>query len=234
MQEEVLYYNISMSEYLNNIFKKYPDRIDLDFQKAVVNTKKEVLGLKFSDIKQIAKEIYNTNNISILDSFTFETHEETVIYFILLIYYYKENSLPKILEKIDEIDTWVVTDTIVPCSQYVKKDLDKYYPEFIRMLSSDKVFEARLGLVFLQRFYKQSKYVDEIIKECLSHNYKEYYLIMGEAWLLCEFCIFNNHLIKDVVSKLDGDLKKYTIRKLLDSYRISEADKEYLKSIRWT
>ena len=57
---------------------------------------------------------------------------------------------------------------------------------------------------------------------------------MAEAWLICDLAVFNP---KDTIafienSTLDYNILGKAIQKMLDSYRISDADKAYVKSLR--
>jgi 3-methyladenine DNA glycosylase AlkD len=63
---------------------------------------------------------------------------------------------------------------------------------------------------------------------------EEYYVQMAQAWLICDLAVFNP---KEVISFLENSKLKYNIlgkaiQKMVDSYRISDEDKAYVKSLR--
>ncbi|NLJ89879.1 MAG: hypothetical protein GX323_03180 [Clostridiales bacterium] len=62
----------------------------------------------------------------------------------------------------------------------------------------------------------------------------EYYVQMAQAWLICDLAVFNP---KDTIEFIENSNLKYNIlgkaiQKILDSYRISDSDKAYVKSLR--
>lgn len=221
-----------MSEFGYSLFQPYIDLKYRDFCIPIVNTKKIVLGVRSGDMKKITKDIAKKYDSSILDSLDFTYFEETNLYFNLLPFYFKgAEVINKAINKIGEIDSWGTTDGFVSSSKFVKKDLDFYFPIFMNLLESKNQWGVRLALVFFLIYYPTYPKIDEVIKVSLKHNYQEYYIVMAEAWFFSYLYMKNKSVIMPYLEKglIKGKLLKYFIRKCLDSYRVSEEDKEELR-----
>ena len=78
---------------------------------------------------------------------------------------------------------------------------------------------------------------DEDIKEVIELinkiNIDDYYVSMVIAWLLCEATIKCDDFVNKYFNlvKIDNDTKKRYIRKCLDSFRISDNDKNIIRRL---
>ena len=62
----------------------------------------------------------------------------------------------------------------------------------------------------------------------------EYYVQMAEAWLIADLAVFNVEAVKSFLqtSKLKYNILGKAIQKMCDSFRISQQDKAFVKSLR--
>lgn len=63
---------------------------------------------------------------------------------------------------------------------------------------------------------------------------EEFYVQMAQAWVICDLAVFNP---KDTIAfigscGLNCAILGKAIQKMVDSYRIGDEDKEYIKSLR--
>ena len=81
------------------------------------------------------------------------------------------------------------------------------------------------------KFYKDIK-----VKEFEEYifNDERYYVYMAEAWMLATFAIFDQEGVFSYLNKeiVNIKLKRKTISKICDSYRIKEDIKEKFKALR--
>ena len=62
---------------------------------------------------------------------------------------------------------------------------------------------------------------------------EEYMIMMAEAWLLATIAIKHSDFVYGLLKDMDDEvLKKKTISKMVESYRISKEDKERFKALR--
>lgn len=132
----------------------------------------------------------------------------------------------------DYLQDWWHVDQL---TQFVRKPIDFEYAfeKAKAYITSPKLFTRRWGYVlFLTGLQKDTKNTQLILS--LMKDDVEYYVQMAEAWLICDLAVFNP---KDTIAFIESSNLSYSIlgkaiQKIVDSYRISDEDKEYVKSLR--
>lgn len=100
-------------------------------------------------------------------------------------------------------------------------------------IASSKPFVRRWGYVlFLVGLQKDKNYTEQILS--LMKDDDEYYVQMAEAWLIADLAVFNVEAVKSFLqtSKLKYNILGKAIQKMCDSFRISQQDKQFVKSLR--
>lgn len=217
------------SEYLHSI--KNEDKID--FEKRVVNTKKECLAIPAPVQKNIVREIYKGNYISFLDIMPHDNHTVLLICAYLISKIKDFNTQTKYISKLSKyIDNWSVVDTI---KFSIKNNEDKYFNYAIKMLKSKRCFDRRIGVRILFNYKKNNDYINKVFDliDGLA-NEKEYYVNMAAAWLLCDIFIFNKDAALKYYksNKTNSFIINKSISKCRDSFRVSKEDKELLLKYR--
>lgn len=120
-------------------------------------------------------------------------------------------------------------------TQFIKRPVDFAFA-FERAkeyITSDMLFLRRWGYVlFLTGLQKDAAHTNDILS--LIRDDGEYYVQMAEAWLIADLAVFN---ITDVKSFMESTAIGYNIagkaiQKMCDSFRISDEDKQYMRSLR--
>ena len=215
----------------------YQDLKYKDFScKLVPNIDKDsVIGVRVPLIRKIAKEIYKDDYIDeFLGDLPHKYQEENILHGIILTLKYKDIDI--LLEKLDDflvyVDNWAITDSI--CPKLFKKYPDKVY-EKIRIWLGDKhEYVIRFGLVCLLQFYLDDNYRDSILELVSSIDVDYFYVNMAIAWFY-SFALIKQYddAIKYFEEKrLSKWIHNKSIQKAIDSYRISDVKKEYLRSLR--
>ena len=132
----------------------------------------------------------------------------------------------------DYLQDWWHVDQL---TQFVRKPInfEFAYTKAKGYIKSTKPFTRRWGYVlFLTGLQKDAKNTKLILS--LMKNDEQYYVQMAEAWLICDLAVFNP---KDTIAFIEGSDLHYSIlgkaiQKMVDSYRINDKDKEYVKSLR--
>lgn len=213
------------SSLLNELKSKANNPLAL-FNKKIINSKLEFLGLYTKELKSIANKYKN------IDINTFELNRYYEINFLYFYIYLKRTKdlnlqLDFIKNNLQYIDTWAIVDQTSSLLVDYKFETSKY------LLSFDNEYLLRYAYVCLLKFTKDPKSIDYILS--LLKNDVRYYVIMSEAWLLSycfindfnktySFYINNNNLNKEIL--LIG------IQKTIDSYRVSKENKLKLKELR--
>lgn len=210
-------------------------------QKLCPDTKREILGIRIPQIRNLAKEIIKENDnewISYVKDDSIEYFEEVLVQGLLVGYssLLFEEKLELLKYVIPRLDSWAMTDTIVPTLKIKNSSLKIYWDFILKYLKSDKEFEVRFSIISMLDYYITDEYVDEVIKFLNSITHEGYYVKMGIAWTLAEIGIkYNNKLLGFLISndnKLDKFTHNKTIQKMIESYRIDDEQKELLRSLK--
>lgn len=132
----------------------------------------------------------------------------------------------------DYLQDWWHVDQL---TQFVKKpiDFEFAYKKSKIYIASSIPFTRRFGYVlFLTGLQKDVNNTNQILS--LMQDDPEYYVQMAQAWLICDLAVFNS---KDTIAFIENSSLNYNIlgkaiQKMVDSYRISDEDKSYVKSLR--
>lgn len=202
-------------------------------------TKKEIdsyfnFDYKTKDIDLFIKENFNKNSdVSNLRKYAYGSFLYYRIYFKVSLSKYKTNK-----EKLDFIENnmdlfcdWWATDTL---NQYLKKPLDftDTFNRAKRLVKSEEEFVKRYAYVlFISELAKDKNNHKDILS--LIENDDRYYVKMAIAWLLCELLAYNDDIsnyIKE--ANLSTDIKRMTINKVRDSFKIKKSIKQELFNYR--
>ena len=130
------------------------------------------------------------------------------------------------------VDCWPVSDQATPRS--FKKNHEKLLPFIKKWIKSKHLYTSRFGIRMLMNEFLGEEFKDEYAKLVASVKSDEYYLKMMVAWYFATALAKNyDETIKYIEErKLDDWVLKKTIQKAVESYRVTDEHKEYLKSFR--
>lgn len=207
-----------------------------DFHSKLMPTvpKELVIGVRTPELRKFAKEISKT---SYAESFTD----------ILPHKYYEENNLHAFLiESIGDygrcigqlnrflpfVDNWATCDMMRP--KIFRKHLPELLSQIKIWINSDDTYTVRFAIEMLMCFYLDDNFSTEYSDMVAKIHSDEYYIRMMQAWYFATALI--NHY-DEIIPYLehktfDADTHNKTIRKAIESYRISNEKKEYLRTLK--
>ena len=222
------------------IVNKLFDNQDLfykDFNaKLIPNIDKDkIIGVRVPIIRKIAKDIINCNYIDeFLNQLPHKYHEENILHGIILSLKY--NDIDILLEKLDKflvyVDNWAITDVISP--KLFKKYPDKVYNKIKKWINSSDEYTIRFGVVSLLQFYLDDNFRLEELDLVKNINSDYFYVNMAIAWFY-SFALIKQY--DDTIKyfenkKLDKWIHNKSIQKAIESYRISDDKKDYLRTLK--
>lgn len=218
-------------------FIKYLESIKneekIAWTKNIINTNMDVLAIQSNAMKSIINGIKKGNYISFLDLDLDKYYEVININGSLIMYIKDFDIMKKYLDEyIKKIDNWASSD----CLKFnVKDNEEKYYQLSLEYIKSSLPFGRRVGLSILFKLIENDQYLDKIFNIMNQfENETEYYVNMMNAWLFCECMVKRRNETLEFLK--NHHLNKFTINKGIskchDSYRITDADKEFLKKYR--
>lgn len=204
-------------------------------QKLCPDTKRKMLGIRVPLIKNLSKEILKEYTLEeALKNIGNEFFEEILLKGVLIGYSNKdfEEKLKFIKEFVPLIDSWAISDTFVPTLKINKKDLSKAWDFILPYTKSEKEFYVRFAVVMMLDYFITTEYVDKVLIELDKINHEGYYVKMGVAWVVAEIAIkFNDQAMQYLKNKnLDNFTYNKAIQKMLESKRISNKQKEFLRT----
>ena len=210
-----------------------------DFQSKLTPEKprESFIGVKTPLLKGLAKQIYKTTNKSEINEFLKSVPHE----------YFEENNLHdfliceikdfnECLEKVNEflpyIDNWATCDQLTPAA--LKKDKEGLLKAIDGWLKSDKTFAVRFGIGMLMRHFLGEDFLPEYAERVADIKSEEYYILMMQSWYFATALCKNESQILPYFTngKLSGFVLKKSIQKSLESFRVTEQTKDYLRQIR--
>ena len=215
-----------LEKYLeNSANKKFAD-----FAKTVSNSEYLVFGVKNPVLRQIVKEHVKDEEMRLEDFKTGKYLEIDFIYFGLALSRCKniDEQLEFLKQNIKKAKSWAITDT---AATYLKKlTFDKYWFFFLKLVKSPFIYDRRMAFIVGLKLAKDKNILK--VTEYIQKD-EEYMVMMGEAWLLATVAIYYPNEVYDYLLECDDlTLKRKTISKMVDSFRIDEATKERFKGLR--
>ena len=157
-------------------------------------------------------------------------------------YYYEENNLHAFLVErvrpfdaalaeverfLPNIDNWATCDCLSP--KAFAKTPEALLPSIDRWLSSEHVYTTRYAVGCLMRYFLGERFEVRFADAVAAIRSDEYYIQMMAAWYFATALAKNRDAAWGYLSRLDPVVRKMTIRKAIESYRISDEDKARLR-----
>lgn len=224
-----------MKEVLEKLLK-YRDEKYQQFQaKLVPNVDPNlILGVKTPDLRNIAKEIFNSDyKEKFLNEIPHKYYEENILHMFVISLIKDFDLCVNYLNKfLKYVDCWPVSDQATP--KIFKKNHEKLLPYINEWISSEHIYTARFGIRMLMNEFLDYDFKEEYLEIVANKKGDDYYLKMMIAWYFATALAKQyDSSIKYIENyKLDDWVHNKTIQKAIESFRVSDEYKEYLKSLK--
>lgn len=211
-----------------------------------------ILGMHTPEMKKVAKEMVKSGGWQKQLECWQEheplcgtgglTHEERMIWGLVI--NYAKMSLADRLQMLDKfipaIDNWAICDNLCCNAKWVEKeDKEQLWSYIVTLIGSDDEFRCRVGLVLSLAHYLTEDTIIRTLDTVAKRNYADsdpYYIRMAVAWLFAEGLCKQYDLTLPYI--IDGKLNRWihnkAIQKARESFRITDHQKRYLKSLKRT
>lgn len=131
------------------------------------------------------------------------------------------------------IDNWATCDCTFP--KVLAKHTDELLAQILIWFKSDHTYTVRYAIGLLMRCYLDEHFKEEYLSLVAGVSSEEYYINMMRAWYFATALAkqYDSTLPWLTEKKLDLWTHNKTIQKAVESYRISSAQKAYLKTLRY-
>ena len=199
-----------------------------------------IIGVRVPILRNYTKELLKENKLSkLINEIDDKYYEEVMLKGMLIGLAKKENPdtiLNYIREFIPKIDNWAVCDVFCAGLKITNKYKKEMW-EFIQYyLKAEKEFEIRFGIVMILDYYIDEDYLYKDFKIFDSITSKDYYVQMAVAWAIsiCLIKFYSETIEYLRKCKLDTFTFNKALQKAIESYRISDEQKEFLKNMKIT
>ncbi|MBP0979422.1 MAG: DNA alkylation repair protein [Oscillospiraceae bacterium] len=193
--------------------------------------KNKIIGVRIPTLRKYAKKLDDYDEF--LGNLPHEYFEENNLHAFLI---ERETNFNKCIKKLDiflnYIDNWATCDSLKP--SVLKKDLKKLLDSIYNWIKSSDTYKIRFGVNLLMSFYLDKNFDSEYLSVVANIKSQEYYVNTMRAWFFATALVKQPEktLIYIENKILDKWTHNKTIQKAIESQRISEKQKIYLKTLK--
>ncbi len=204
--------------------------------KKVIPDSKPAIGVKVPVLRKMAKEIAKGDYKSFVREYPEEYFEqETLKAFVIG---YAKDDLEEIIKIADEfiptIHDWSVNDSFCQNFTIARGHRKRVFQWLMKYVSSDKEYEQRVVAVLLMSHFLVDDYYEQVLSVMEKLDNPGYYTQMGVAW--CVATAYAKYPQPTMAFLKRCRLSDWTfnksIQKMIESYRVSDADKEVLRTMK--
>lgn len=231
-----------------------------DFSQALIPGGRPMLGVRIPALRKLAKEIAREDWQGYLDrvqgvkagshcnmpgadrgrdeSERVELSEEVNLQGFVIGYAKTEYDtiLPYIARHVEKIDDWYLNDGFCAGLKIVKKHREEFLEFLMPYIYSEEEFKRRFGAVMLMDYYLDDAYIYRTLELLDSMEMEGYYCQMAIAWAVATAWAKQRDITHQYLTggqhHLTETVLDMTIRKLLDSYRVSPEDKVAIREMK--
>ena len=208
------------------------------FQGALIPTQapRYMLGVRVPVMRKLAREFAKRSDIDLfLSDLPHLYYEENALHSFIVEQIKDYDVCMKETERfLPYIDNWGVCDCFSP--KAFKKNLPDLFERCKVWLTSEHTYTVRYGLVMLLKHFLTQEYAAETLSLAASVDSAEYYINMAVSWLFAEAVgkcpdLSIPYLESGVLKK---DVHNKAVQKSVESRRVPEETKIYLKTLKKT
>lgn len=193
-----------------------------------------IIGVRTPQMREVARSVYKEGNYdSFLKELPHKYYEENLVHFFIVAMIKDfDDCVAAVEEFLPYVDCWPVSDQASP--KTFKKNHQKLLPYIKKWIASDHVYTSRFGMRMLMNEFLDEDFKEEYLELVASKEGEDYYLKMMQAWYFATALAKQyDASVKYIEGKsLDEWVRKKSIQKAVESYRVTDDHKEYLKSLR--
>ena len=224
-----------MQEIVDLLFSKQDIKYR-DFQAPLFPNidKERMIGVRTPELKKIAKEL-NGSEIAnrFIETLPHDYFDENQLHaFLISLIKDYQTCLKEVERFLPYVDNWGTCDQLSP------KVFAKYKEELIvpirKWLKSKHTYTVRFAIGVLMQHYLDESFKEEYMELVSKVESKEYYINMMIAWFFATALAkqYKTAIKYIEEKKLSFWVHNKTIQKAVESYRINDEQKVYLKSLK--
>ena len=206
------------------------------FEKKLIHTRQEILGVRLPALRKIAKRIAGQDPDEFIGLDKQNIYEMIMLEGLVLSYMDRSfaERLPLTENFLCKVDNWAQVDSTVGAFKHISREKDQVLAVVRKWLKSDNEFFVRAGLVILLTHFVEKQNLEMIFDLCQRVSHPGYYAHMANAWLI-SVCMagFPQQTIAFFKSnRLDNKTHNKAIQKSRESYRVSKENREIIHKLK--
>lgn len=206
-----------------------------EFQSKLIPTVAQdlILGVRTPDIRKLAKGLDVKERAEFLGELPHRFYDENILHAAILC------SVSDFAEAVCEterflpyIDNWAVCDLLSPkCFSKLKGEL---LPHIRSWMQSERTYTVRFGTGMLMKHFLDADFEPEYLDWAASVRSEEYYVNMMTAWFFATALAKQYDCAVKYIEerRLGRRVHAMAIQKALESFRVTEEHKEYLRTLK--
>ena len=193
-----------------------------------------VLGVRTPILRKLAKEFGNREeSTAFLKELPHAYYEENNVHACLIEALQDYDACVEALDAfLPCVDNWATCDMMTP--RVLGKHKTKLLSEIARWMASEHTYAIRFGIKMLMTFYLDEDFLPAYLERVAAVRSDEYYVNMMIAWYFATALAKQWEATVPYIEqrRLPLWVHQKTIQKAVESYRISEEQKAYLRTLR--
>ena len=193
-----------------------------------------IIGVRTPDLRSFAKTLFSDKGTdSFLACLPHRYFDEDQLHaFIISLEKDFEKCISDVKRFLPYIDNWATCDQLSP--KAFKKEPEKLLPYIRKWVRSDHTYTVRFAIGMLMQHFLDARFSTDYADMVAGIRSEEYYINMMIAWYFATGLAkqYDRMLPYLENRKLGAWTHNKTIQKSIESYRISDQQKQYLRSLR--
>ena len=193
-----------------------------------------IIGVRTPDLKKIAKEMYRSGEYrSFIKKLPHDHFEENQLHaFIICEMKDPAECFDEVEHFLPYVDNWATCDQLSP--KIFKKNKDELLKHIKTWIGSDRTYTVRFGVGMLMQHFLDDDYDEKYPKMVAGLRSDEYYINMMIAWYFATALAKQYESVLPYIeeNKLDDWTHNKAIQKSLESFRVTDEHKKYLRSLK--
>ena len=213
-----------------DILRPFAEDDVADFQRKLIFTDRKILGVRTPIMRRLAKQF--VGNIDDLFSFPDEYYERVFITLTAVSLLPYEKFVFYLERCIALMDNWALCDSFR--AKCIKERKEEFLDVLAKLFDKGGEYFERYVFVVLLVEYTQKKHLPLIKSYMQRANMENYYVSMAVAWLTAEILVKEYEEGIELLKEGFLPVKTHNkaIQKAIESYRLTNEQKEYLRSLK--
>ena len=195
--------------------------------------KDSIIGVRTPQLRKLAKELKGHEDIgAFLEELPHRYHEENLLHgFIIAEIRDLDEAEAAVDRLLPYVENWAVCDSLSP--KAYSRNRDRLMPKILERLGSAHTYTVRFAIKELMQHFLGEAFASGHLELVASVVSEEYYINMMRAWYFATALAkqWDETILLIRSRRLDKWTHNKTIRKAIESYRITDEQKAYLRTL---